>query len=117
MTLRADRRTEASPACAPCALQASARLRPSSEQPRRISIQTQQQFGKYLVSSSARPDHGGRYTASLSIRSGRGSMTHERVMRFDPSFDSHDAALGFAQAQAAAWIGGRNPGHPPLRTE
>ena len=53
----------------------------------------------------------------LAIRSGRGSMTHESVMRFDPHFDSHDAALGFAQAQAAAWIGERNPGHQPLRTE
>ncbi|MBW8759167.1 MAG: hypothetical protein JF586_16270 [Burkholderiales bacterium] len=80
-------------------------------------MQTQQQYGKYLVSSSARRDHGGHYTASLAIRSGRGSMTHERVMRFDPHFDSHDAALGFAQAQAAAWIGELNPGHQPLRTE
>ena len=44
-------------------------------------------------------------------------MTHERVVRFDSQFDSHDAALGFAQAQAAAWIGERNPGQQPLRTE
>ena len=117
MTLRASRRTESSPACAPSASTASARFRPTSDEPRRISIQTQQQFGKYLVSSSARRDLGGHYTASLAIRSGRGSMTHERVMRFDPHFDSHDAALGFAQAQAAAWIGERNPGHQPLRTE
>jgi hypothetical protein len=118
MTLRASRRTESSPACAPSASTASARFRPTSDEPRRISIQTQQQFGKYLVSSSARRDHGGRfYTALLAIRSGRGSMTHERVVRFDSQFDSHDAALGFAQAQAAAWIGERNPGHQPLRTE
>jgi len=44
-------------------------------------------------------------------------MTHERVMRFDPPFDSLAAALDFAQAQAAVWIGERNPGHQPLRME
>ncbi len=31
-------------------------------------------------------------------------MTHQRVMRFAPLFESHDLALSFARAQACAWI-------------
>lgn len=50
---------------------------------------------------------GGAFTASVSIRSGRGSMTHDRVMRFVPVFDSADQAARFATAQALAWIGER----------
>ena len=61
------------------------------------------------MSSSTRRDDGGHYIAAVAIRSGKGSMTHERVMRFDPLFKSRDAALGFAQAQAVAWIGARGP--------
>ncbi len=49
-------------------------------------------------------DDAGLYEACLAIRSGRGSMTHHRVMRFVPRFDSHDQALGFAHAQADAWV-------------
>lgn len=40
----------------------------------------------------------------MSIRSGSGSMTHDRVMRFVPVFDSHDQATRFATAQALSWI-------------
>ncbi len=43
--------------------------------------------------------------ASVSIRSGRGSMTHDRVMRFVPEFDSQDQAARFAVEQALARIG------------
>ncbi len=44
-------------------------------------------------------------------------MTHERVLRFDPHFDSHAAALGFAQAQAASWIVEHHCGRSPARAE
>lgn len=50
-------------------------------------------------------DTGGRYTAAVSIRSGRGSMTHDRVMRFEPRFDSPHQAASFATDRALAWIG------------
>jgi hypothetical protein len=49
-------------------------------------------------------DDAGFYGACVAIRSGRGSMTHHRVIRFTPRFDSHDQALGFAHAQAHAWM-------------
>lgn len=68
-------------------------------------IYTPQQIGKYLVSPLIRLADTGRYAASVSIRSGRGSMTHDRVMRFVPQFDSPDQASRFATAQALAWIG------------
>jgi len=31
-------------------------------------------------------------------------MSHDRVMRFVPLFDSHDAASRYAVAQALAWV-------------
>lgn len=60
-----------------------------------------------------RREDGGRYTASVSIRSGRGSMTHDRVMRFVPVFASHEQAARFATAEAMSWIGTRAPATAP----
>ena len=54
-----------------------------------------------------RPAGGGRYAAAVSIRSGSGSMTHDRVLRFGLDFDAHDDATRFATEQALAWIGSR----------
>ncbi|CDM25238.1 hypothetical protein [Castellaniella defragrans] len=62
------------------------------------------QVGKYLVSPLVRRDHGGRYIASVSIRSGRASMTHDRLMRFTPLFESAQAAAEFAKAEAFSYI-------------
>jgi hypothetical protein len=47
----------------------------------------------------------GRFAAVVSIRSGCGSMTHDRVLRFVPVFETHDQATSFATEQALAWIG------------
>jgi hypothetical protein len=52
-----------------------------------------------------RPTDCGRYAASVSIRSGRGSATHDRVLRFHPVFESRCAAERYATAQGLAWIG------------
>ncbi len=60
--------------------------------------------GKYLVSPLAKPQEAGGYAASVSIRSGRGSATHDRVMRFTGLFDSAAAALHYATENALAWI-------------
>jgi hypothetical protein len=60
-----------------------------------------------------RPIDGGRFAAAVSIRSGAGSMTHDRVMRFVPVFDTHDQATRFATDQALSWIGRPSPDiHP-----
>lgn len=75
-------------------------------------IQAPIQVGKYLVSPLTRPIPGGRYLAAVSIRSGRGSMTHDRVTRFVPVFESHDQAARYATDQALAWIGTTLPATP-----
>lgn len=69
------------------------------------SIHIPLQVGKYLVSPLTHPTDGGRYAAAVSIRSGRGSATHDRVLRFSPCFDGADQAARFATRQALAWIG------------
>lgn len=60
--------------------------------------------GKYLVSPLAKPQGSGGYTASVSIRSGRGSATHDRVLRFSGLFDSAAAAVHYATEHALGWI-------------
>lgn len=60
--------------------------------------------GKYLVSPLAKHQGEGRYAASVSIRSGRGSGTHDRVMRFSGLFDSAAAAVHYATEHAHGWI-------------
>nr|WP_307726764.1 hypothetical protein [uncultured Caldimonas sp.] len=59
------------------------------------------------MSPLTRQAHCGRYAASVSIRSGRGSTTHDRVLRFVPVFDSRDEAARYATAQGLAWLDGR----------
>ena len=62
-----------------------------------------------------RPAAGGRlHTSAVSIRSGRGSMTHDRVMRFTRVFDTPVQATDFATEQALAWVG--DPLRAPDRT-
>ncbi len=60
--------------------------------------------GKYLVSPLAKEQGEGRYVASVSIRSGRGSASHDRVLRFSGLFDSAAAALHYATEHALCWI-------------
>ena len=65
---------------------------------------TQMAVGKYLVSPLAKPQGEGRYAASVSIRSGQGSATYDRVMRFSGLFDSAALALQYATEHALGWI-------------
>ena len=62
------------------------------------------EVGKYLVSPTAKAQGGGRFAASVSIRSGRGSASHDRVLRFSEIFDSAAAAMHYATEYALAWI-------------
>lgn len=61
-------------------------------------------IGKYLVSSLSRQLDDGAYCASVSIRSGRGSASTDRVMRFSDRFESERAAHLYAHAQGRAWV-------------
>ncbi len=64
--------------------------------------------GKYRVSPLAKPQGEGLYAASVSIRSGSGSATHDRVLRFSGLFDSAAAAVQYATDHALGWIGERS---------
>ncbi|MDH5539853.1 MAG: hypothetical protein OEY03_10665 [Rhizobacter sp.] len=60
--------------------------------------------GKYLVSPLSKPLDDGRFSASVSIRSGRGSASTDRVMRLEGRFDSARAACQFALEQGLHWV-------------
>ncbi|WP_330863580.1 hypothetical protein [Aquabacterium fontiphilum] len=55
--------------------------------------------GKFLLSSLIKCDSNGRYAASVSVRSGRGSASHDRIYRFTPSFATREAASRYALAE------------------
>lgn len=61
-------------------------------------------IGKYLVSPLAKRLADGLYAASVSIRSGRGSASTDRVMRFKGSFFSENAAHRYAREQGLVWV-------------
>ncbi len=96
------RRTRHPPARQPPITRATLRRGHVSE---RLLIATPFKVGKYLVTPYTRLIDDGRFAAVVSIRSGTGSMTHDRVLRFVPAFDTVPQATRFAIAQALAWIG------------
>ncbi|WP_310732477.1 hypothetical protein [Roseateles aquatilis] len=50
-----------------------------------------------------KPHVDGGYSASVSIRSGRGMASIDRVMRFVPSFPNRRDALRYAADEGTAW--------------
>ena len=60
--------------------------------------------GKYLVSPLVTRTASGRYAASVAIRTGKGSATHHRVLRFVPRFDTRDGACRYAVDHGLAWL-------------
>lgn len=61
------------------------------------------EVGRFLVSPMTKPHVDGGFTASVSIRSGRGMSSIDRVMRFVPSFPNRGAALRYAENEGTAW--------------
>ena len=61
-------------------------------------------LGRYVVSPLTRLLDDGAYSASVSIRSGRGSASTDRVMRFKDLFESADAAHRYAHEQGLIWV-------------
>jgi len=62
------------------------------------------EVGKYLVSPLTMQLEKGCFRASVSIRSGRGSNTHDRVLRFSKLFDNAASALSYATDEGLSWI-------------
>jgi hypothetical protein len=60
--------------------------------------------GRYRLSPLTRSTDCGRVCASLSIRSGQGTSTHDRVFRFTPLFPSHQDAAHYAMEQGLIYL-------------
>ena len=61
-------------------------------------------LGRYVVSPLTRLLDDGAYSASVSIRSGRGQASSDRVLRLLGRFTTADGALIHAAAQGRAWV-------------
>lgn len=61
------------------------------------------EVGRFLVSPMTQAREGGGFDALVSIRSGSGMASVDRVMRFTPQFISPRAALRYARAEGLAW--------------
>lgn len=61
------------------------------------------EVGRFLVSPMSQPRQDGGFDALVSIRSGRGMASVDRVMRFTPQFSSPQAAMRYARAEGLAW--------------
>ncbi len=62
------------------------------------------QIGKYLVSPLIRALENGWFASSVSIRSGAGSGTTDRVLRFTRLFRCATQASAYAHDEALRWI-------------
>ncbi len=63
--------------------------------------------GRYLVSPLIQLNADGDFSAGVSIRSGSGRATHDRVFRFTPSFTSRESARRYAAREGVSWIRNR----------
>lgn len=61
------------------------------------------ELGRFLISPMSQPRSDGGFDALVSIRSGQGMASVDRVMRFVPSFNSTRAAMRYAREQGLAW--------------
>jgi hypothetical protein len=61
------------------------------------------EVGRFLVSPMTQTHDEGGFAAVVSIRSGHGMASTDRVMRFVPRFESRRAALRYAAHEGAAW--------------
>lgn len=64
----------------------------------------------FAVTPMSRATDAGTYTSAVSIRSGRGQASHDRVFRFTPQFSQPAQALAYAEGQARHWLRSGRPG-------
>lgn len=68
-------------------------------------------MGKYRIAACPRQLGTGRFAAQVSIASGRGSASTDRVMRFVDEFSTKDAAARYAIAQGIDWVSAATKPH------
>ena len=71
-------------------------------------------IGKYLVSPLTKALENGWYACSVSIRSGSGRGTTDRVVRLTRLFRDRVAAAEYAMTEGLRWITGASPQAPLL---
>ncbi len=69
-------------------------------------------LGKYRIAALPRALPGGLFAAQVSIASGHGSASTDRVIRFDSAFSTHDAAADYALAQGIDWVHDHDTARP-----
>ncbi len=61
------------------------------------------ELGRFVICPMSQARDDGAFDALVSIRSGRGMASVDRVMRFIPTFSSTHAALRYARKHGLAW--------------
>ena len=61
-------------------------------------------MGKYRIEPCSRALPNGTFGAQVSVASGRGSASTDRVMRFVPEFATPDAANQYALNEGLLWV-------------
>ena len=64
-------------------------------------------IGKYLVTPLTRVLDNGWFACSVSVRSGSGSATTDRVLRLTRLFQSKTSAAQYALAEGMRWLDAR----------
>ena len=60
--------------------------------------------GRYLVSPLIKVLENGWFASSVSIRSGSGSMTTDRILRLPRLFQCAEQAVAYARSEGLNWI-------------
>lgn len=61
--------------------------------------------GKFLISPMTKALEGGWWACSVSIRSGSGTATTDRVLSLTRLFETAEAAADYALGEGLQWIG------------
>jgi len=61
------------------------------------------ELGRFMILPMSRARSDGGFDAVVSIRSGQGMASVDRVMSFSPKFSSSQAALHHAREQGLTW--------------
>jgi hypothetical protein len=68
-------------------------------------------LGKYRIAACPRALPCGRFAAQVSVASGVGSASTDRVICFTDDFATHEAAASFSMAQGLDWVQGTHRSH------
>ena len=66
--------------------------------------ETSFQVDRFCVSPLTHRQADGSFCASVSIRSGRGTASHDRVFRFTPQFSTRESARRYAAREGMSWV-------------